>query len=138
MNLPDLANPAAVILLVDDEVLVRTSIAEYLRHCGYRVIEAVNAAEAVTVLEDSDLRVDIALSAVEMREGMDGFGIAQWVRERRPDVEVILAGTPARAAASAADLCDRGPTLARPYDPQLVHDRIRRALAARKPAAVKA
>ena len=32
--------PAEVVLLVEDEILIRMVIADYLRHCGYRVIEA--------------------------------------------------------------------------------------------------
>ena len=130
--------PEATILVVDDEVLVRTAIAEYLRDCGYRVIEAAHAEEAVTVLQDAELSVDIVLSAVEIRGAMDGFGLSRWVREHRPDVQLVLAGTPQRAASSAADLCDRGPMLARPYEPQLVSDRIKRMLAGRKPPSGKA
>jgi CheY-like chemotaxis protein len=38
------------VLLVEDEVLLRLAVAEYLRDCGYKVIEAVNADEAVMVL----------------------------------------------------------------------------------------
>lgn len=124
--------PEATVLVVDDEVLVRTAIAEYLRDCGYHVLEAANADEAVVAIADSTVDVDIVLSAVEMPGRLDGFGLARWVRERRPDIEIILAATPARAASSAANLCDRGPMLARPYEPQLVLDRIKRMLATRK------
>jgi CheY-like chemotaxis protein len=127
------SGPEEIVLVVDDEVLVRTAIAEYLRDCGYRVLESASAAEAITVLQDSEVRVDIVLSAVEMPGPMDGFGLSRWVREHRPDVDLVLAGTPARAAASAAELCDNGPMLSRPYEPQLVLDRIKRMLAARKP-----
>jgi CheY-like chemotaxis protein len=128
-----LSAPEEIVLVVDDEVLVRTAIAEYLRDCGYRVLEAASATEAVLALQDSELRVDIVLSAVEMPGPMDGFGLSRWTREHRPDVEVVLAGTPARAATAAAKLCDEGPKLSRPYQPQLVLDRIKRMLAARKP-----
>ena len=115
-------------------MLVRSAIAEYLRDCGYRVVEAAHAGEALRYFRTTpSSHVDIVLSAVEMRGRMDGFGLSRWVREHRPDVDVILAGTPERAASSAADLCDRGPMLARPYEPQLVHDRIKRMLAERKP-----
>jgi DNA-binding NtrC family response regulator len=126
------AAPEATILVVDDEVLVRSAIAEYLRDCGYRVIEGANAAEAVAVLQNKELRVAIVLSAFDIGGAMDGFALSRWAREHRPDIEMILAGTPEREASAAALLCDRGPMLARPYDPQLVHDRIKRMLAGRK------
>jgi CheY-like chemotaxis protein len=127
-------SPVTTVLVVDEEVIVRSAIAEYLRDCGYLVLEAAHAGEAIAILQDpTGLDVEIVLSAVEMRGGIDGFGLSRWVREHRPDVEVILAGTPKRAAASAAQLCDSGPTLSRPYEPQVVHDRIMRMLAERKP-----
>ena len=46
------------ILVVEDEVLVRMPIAQYLRDCGYKVIEAVNADEAITVLLHKETVVD--------------------------------------------------------------------------------
>jgi DNA-binding NtrC family response regulator len=106
-------------------------IASYLRDCGFRVIEAVSADEAITVLEQSDVLVDVVFSDVEMPGSLDGFGLNRWVREHRPDTPVILAGTPSRASEAAADLCRSGPDLAKPYEPQLVLDRIRRMLGGR-------
>ncbi len=44
------------ILVVDDEVLIRMPIAEYLRDCGYRVVEAANGDEAIAVLTAIDLQ----------------------------------------------------------------------------------
>jgi CheY-like chemotaxis protein len=120
---------ADTVLVVDDEALVRLAIAGYLRDCGYRVVEAASRAEAVSVLSSDAHGVRIVLAAVE--NGAEGFGLARWVREHRPGLEVVLAGSPARAADAAAEICDKGPLLARPYDPQLVVDRIRRLLARR-------
>jgi DNA-binding NtrC family response regulator len=119
------------IVIVDDEVLVRAAIADYLRGCGYKVLEAASAEEALALLEADSVPVNVVLSAVALRSRMDGFGLLRWIREHHPEIEVILAGTPARAANAAAELCDSGPMLARPYDPQIVLDRIRRMLAAR-------
>jgi DNA-binding response OmpR family regulator len=127
-----LSLPGATVLVVDEEAILRAAIADYLRDCGYRVLETANSDEAIAVLQDVDLRVDVVLSAVETGGRLDGFGLSRWVREHHPQVDFILAGTPARAVASAADLCEAGPDLARPYDPQIVHDRVKRLLAGRK------
>jgi CheY-like chemotaxis protein len=119
------------VLVVDDEVLIRLVISDYLRDCGYRVIEAANAEEAIIVLKQEDLVIDIVLSDVEMPGVLDGFGLARWVREHREGLDVILAGSPRRAAAAAGDLCEEGPHLAKPYDAQAALDRIRQLLAKR-------
>jgi len=117
--------------VVEDEVLIRLNIAQYLRDCGYRVIEAMNADEALAVLQ-SKLKVDLVLSDVQMPGSMDGFGLAQWVRSNKQGVEVILVGSPERAAETAGQLCEEGPTLAKPYEPQMLGDLIRRHLGLRK------
>jgi CheY-like chemotaxis protein len=110
------------ILAVDDEVLIRTAISEYLRDCGYKVIEAASVDEAVLVLQQAEITVHTVLSDVAMPGARDGFALAQWVRQHRPTVHVILAGSPARATKAARELCDSGPMLAKPYDPQIVLD----------------
>jgi len=79
----------SVVLLVEDEPLVRLVIAELLDEAGFRVIEAVNAAEALQVLE-SGLRVDVVLSDVEMPPGPDGYSLARHVRDGWPRIEVLL------------------------------------------------
>jgi DNA-binding response OmpR family regulator len=125
------ATAAETILVVEDDVLVRMVIAEYLRDCGYRVIEAATAGEAMLVLQQPELRIDAALAAVELPGAMDGFGLSRWIREHRRGVEIVLAGSAARAAEAAGDLCEEGPMLAKPYEPQHVLDRIRRLIAER-------
>lgn len=127
------AKVAETILVVEDEVLIRLVIAEYLRDCGYRVIEAVDADEALLVLQQSERAIDVVFTDIEMPGTMDGFGLAQWVRTNRPDSEVILCGSVGRAVQAASDLCDANGSVPKPYDPQTVHDRIRRLLASRRP-----
>ena len=119
------------ILLVEDEVLVRMPIAQYLRDCGYRVIEAVNADEAMTVLLHKETVVDIVFSDIEMPGTIDGFGLSKWIREHRPGLDVLLAGTVPRAVENAKQLCEQG-SVPKPSDAMMVHDHIKRLLAARK------
>lgn len=119
-SLPD------TILVVENEVLVRTSIAQYLRHCGYTVIEASSAEEGIIVLTTIDAPIHIVFSSVELSGAMDGFGLAQWVRANKPGIEVVLAGTIVKAAHVAGDLCEKGPHLGKPYEPQQVVEWIKR------------
>ena len=96
-------------------MLVRTVVAAYLRECGFDVIEANGADEAIRVLQ-AEVRVDIVFSDINMPGSMDGFGLAQWVRRERPWLKVILTSGAARTAKEAGDLCEHGPILAKPYD----------------------
>ena len=128
-NLNPTPNALKSILVVEDEVLIRLAIAEYLRECGYKVHEATHAAEAVAVLESPEASVDIVFSDVVMPGEMDGFGLARWVRANRPGVEVILTSTVDRSAEVAGMLCEAGPLMKKPYEPQSVVERIKQLLA---------
>ena len=119
-----------VVVVVADEILIRMVIADYLRGCGYRVIEAASADEAMVILQHKELEVDVVFSDIDMPGSMDGFELSKWLRANRPGVDVILAGSVARAADAAGELCDSGP-IPKPYEPQLAADRIRQLMALR-------
>jgi response regulator RpfG family c-di-GMP phosphodiesterase len=104
-------------------------VVQFLRDCGYRVVEA--ADEAIAILQKTNFPVDVVLSEIDLPGSMNGFGFAQWARSVRPELKILLAGTPERTVRNAAKLCEVGPTLKRPYDHKLVLDRIKRLLAAR-------
>jgi len=120
--------PPPVVLVVEDDVLVRNIVAAYQRECGFDVIEASSADEAIRVLQ-ADVKVDIVFSDVNMPGSMDGFGLAQWVRRERPWLRVILTSGAARTAKEAGDLCEQGPILAKPYDHAELERNIRALLA---------
>lgn len=123
-------SPGAV-LIVDGDILSRHAIADYLRHCGYKVVEAVSTDEAMTALGDPKLSVDIILCDIAAIGTQTGFELANWVRQNHPELEVRIAGSLAGAADTAADLCESGPHLTRPYEPQAVVDYIKRLRASR-------
>ena len=50
---------------------MRMPISQYLRDCGYRVIEAANAQEAVTVLSHEETVVDVVFTDIEMPGALD-------------------------------------------------------------------
>jgi CheY-like chemotaxis protein len=117
------------ILIAEDDVLMRMPLAEFLRGCGYRVLEAKSADEAIVLIEDGTFVPDVVVSNVELAG--DGFGIARWIKDNKPGLQIILTGTPKRAVEIAASLCEDGP-LPAPYDPQILHRRLLRLLASRK------
>jgi CheY-like chemotaxis protein len=118
------------ILLVDSDILVRHPLAEYLRECGYHVLEAGSALEARKFIAESEASIDAVLADVGGPDE-DGFALASWIRADHPHIEIALAGTVDKAAQKAGDLCREGPALAKPYDHQFILDHIRRLLAAR-------
>ena len=120
--------PPPTVLVVEDDVLVRMVVAAYLRECGFNVVEAGDAREAIRVLE-TDIQVDIVFSDVNMPGDMDGFGLAQWVRRERPGLKIILTSGAARTAKEAGHLCEHGPILAKPYDHGDLERKIRALLA---------
>jgi len=121
--------PSPTVLVVEDEVLIRLVIADYLRDCGYKVHEAVSGEEAIAILQAPEVSIDVVFSDVEMPGSMDGFALARWVRANKPGMEVILTSGIERSADIAATLCEAGPLMKKPYSSQDVVDRLRQLAA---------
>lgn len=125
------AQPAKdAVLVIDADVLSRHAIAEYLRHCGYGVVEAANTDEAIIAVQDRSLAIDVIVCDIAAIGAKSGFEFASWVRENRPELEVRLAGTLDKIVSTATELCESGPHLKRPYEPEAVVDYIKRLRAA--------
>ncbi len=79
----------AVVLIVEDEMLLRMRAVDMVEDAGFIPIEAVDADEAVAILES---RSDIALllTDIQMPGTMDGLGLARSVHERWPPIRIIL------------------------------------------------
>jgi DNA-binding LytR/AlgR family response regulator len=68
--------------------------------------------------------VDVVFSDVQMPGPMDGFGLARWIRQHHPGLRVLLTSGYAGAARRAAELCDDGRLLTKPYGQDEVVRRI--------------
>lgn len=77
------------VLIVEDHFWTRYTVAEYFRGSGYRVIEANDANEAVSVLASGN-RVHVVFSDIQMPGSMDGLALADWIAQRYPELPVIL------------------------------------------------
>lgn len=122
---------APSVLVIDGDVISRHAIADYLRHCGYAVVEAASVDEALKALAEPSLGVDVILCDVAAVGSQTAFEFSTWVRTNRPELEVRLAGSLEGVAKTAARLCESGPHLARPYEPQAVVDYIKQLRANR-------
>jgi DNA-binding NtrC family response regulator len=108
-------NRPPVILIVEDEILVRMFAGDILTEdAGYRVIEAVNADEALALLE-SRHDVRLVFTDVNMPGALDGFALARIVNMRLPGVRVIV--TSGHAKPNAGDLTEGTRFLPKPYAP---------------------
>lgn len=65
---------------------------------------------------------------------INGFGYSRWIREHKPGVRVILAGTLEKLAGDAGDLCEEGSIRYKPYHHQTLHDRIKQKIVRRDAA----
>ena len=101
-----------VVLIVEDELLIRMDAAEMIESAGFDVVEAGNADEAIAILEG---RADIAIvfTDVHMPGSMDGLRLAAAVRGRWPPIKIIA--TSGIASVSKDDLPPGSRFLSKPY-----------------------
>jgi len=102
----------AVVLIVEDDALLRMLAAEVVEEAGFVAIEAADADEAVSVLES---RSDIALllTDIEMPGSMNGLKLAQAVRNRWPPIKILVVSGQMRPQPS--ELPSNSRFLAKPY-----------------------
>ncbi|WP_372887659.1 ATP-binding protein, partial [Shimia sp.] len=86
---PGLCDGGGVVLLVEDEAAVRSFASRALRLHGFTVLEAGSGEEALELLGEEALHVDLFVSDVIM-PGLDGPGWVRRARETRPDTGVIF------------------------------------------------
>jgi two-component system cell cycle sensor histidine kinase/response regulator CckA len=118
------------ILIVDDELPIRSALAKYLSRLGYRVIEAADVTQAMSQMEQHEWRVHLVLTDVRMPDS-SGVALAARLREKRPNLPVIfMTGQPqAPMRGGGNGPPPREDTIEKPFDLQLVAERIRSKLA---------
>jgi len=116
------------ILLVEDEQLVRDLAVRVLSGQGYRVVEAANGSEALSMLEDDGLYCDLLLTDVVM-PGLSGQAVADRMREVRPDVGVVfMSGYHDRSIFDPEKMTGRDRFMNKPFSPQELLRTVRQAL----------
>ncbi len=102
-----------VVLLVEDEPLVRMTAADELDDAGFRVLEAKNADEALVVLEAHSDEVQVLFTDVNMPGSMDGMALAERVYQRWPHVLLLISSGYARPHPD--EIPDHGRFVPKPY-----------------------
>jgi CheY-like chemotaxis protein len=103
---------APVILIVEDEFLLRLDSAETIESAGFEVIEAANADEAIAILEARP-DIHVVFTDIQMPGSMDGLKLARFVRERWPPIRIVA--TSGRVMVDENDLPDGSVFLPKPY-----------------------
>jgi len=111
-----------VVLVVEDNYLLRMDAADMIEAAGFEVIEAVNADDAIAILE---ARNDIAVvfTDVQMPGSMDGLRLARAVRGRWPPIKIVT--TSGQRIIEETDLPEGGRFLPKPYSPLQVNGVLR-------------
>jgi CheY-like chemotaxis protein len=104
----------SVVLVVEDEFLLRLEAIDMIAAAGFEVVEAANADEAIEILE-SRRDVTVIFTDIQMPGSMDGLKLARAVRGRWPPIKIIA--TSGHAHVLETDLPEGGRFLAKPYSP---------------------
>lgn len=88
-----------VVLVVEDEFIIREALADHLAHCGFDVLPACDGEEALDILQAPPCPVDLVFTDVRMPGAVDGIALVKWLAANRPDMPAIIAsGTEQRKA----------------------------------------
>jgi two-component system, response regulator PdtaR len=77
-----------VVLIVEDEFLIRMDAVDLVRSAGFDVVEAANADEAILILEDQ-LDITVVFTDIQMPGSMDGLKLASAIRGRWPPIKIV-------------------------------------------------
>ncbi|WP_158743674.1 response regulator [Acidisphaera sp. L21] len=113
-----------VVVLVEDEFLIRALMADVLSDAGFDVREAADAHEALVILQAHQGEVSLLFTDIHMPGTMDGLALVHHVHENWPWIRLLIASGKARLEPS--DLPPGAHFVPKPYDLKDTVDRVRR------------
>jgi hypothetical protein len=108
-----------VVLVVDDEPLIRLNATGALNDAGCRTYEAGEAEEAMNIIARHP-EISVLFTDINMPGQDDGLALAGKVHLARPDIQLIITSGRERPQASA--IPDEGRFVAKPYDMDVISD----------------
>jgi CheY-like chemotaxis protein len=103
-----------VVLIVEDEFLLRMHAVDMIKAAGFDVVEAGNADQAIDILE-TRLDITVVFTDIQMPGSMDGLKLAQAIRGRWPPIKIVA--TSGHVSVTQKDLPEGGRFLPKPYSP---------------------
>jgi DNA-binding NtrC family response regulator len=128
----DMPPKGHVVLVVEDEPMIRLALCTHLEDAGFEVREAANAADAIEVLQEPGCMVNLVFSDVRMPGEMDGVGLSRWIFENRPNIAVVLASGDMGKETAMKDLCGVE-AMTKPYNFDAAATKIRDVMKKRRP-----
>jgi CheY-like chemotaxis protein len=116
------ASTRQVVLIVEDEALVRMTAVDMIEQAGFEILEASNGDEAILLLE-ARRDITVLFTDIEMPGSMDGLRLAQAVRGRWPPIKIIA--TSGRCVVRDGDLPSGGLFLPKPYSSTQISSALR-------------
>jgi len=123
------AGQRPVVLVVEDEFLVRMDAIEVIEGGGFEVVEAKNADDAIAILEQRN-DIDLIFTDIDMPGSMDGLKLAHFVKDRWPPIKIIA--TSGHAKFTANDLPEGGRFMPKPYNATEIADAIHQLIQPRE------
>jgi CheY-like chemotaxis protein len=111
-----------VVLVVEDDFLLRMDAVDIVKDAGFEAVEAANADEAITILE-AQPNIHVVFTDVQMPGTMDGLKLAKFVKERWPPIKIVA--TSGRARIGEEDLPEGSIFVPKPYSPAQIVETLR-------------
>ena len=106
------ASKRPVVLIVEDEFLLRMDAVGMITDAGFEVVEAANADDAIEILE-ARRDITVVFTDIQMPGSMDGLKLARAVRGRWPPIKIVA--TSGLVDVGEKDLPEGGRFLRKPY-----------------------
>ncbi|KGF65436.1 response regulator [Pseudomonas lutea] len=107
------------ILVVEDDNIVRMLIVDVLEELDYSVLEAADAGEAITFLQNSGQTIDLMMTDLGLPD-MNGRELAQKAREIRADIPVLFAS----GYADTVDVPEGMHNIGKPFSIDQLRDKV--------------
>src|SRR5665213_1676153 len=103
-----------VVLVVEDEFLIRSHAVDMIAAAGFEAVEASNADQAIEILE-ARRDITVVFTDIQMPGSMDGLKLARAIRGRWPPIKIVA--TSGHVGVRDTDLPEGGRFLPKPYSP---------------------
>lgn len=114
------ARKRPVVLIVEDEFLLRMDAVGMITDAGFEVVEAANADDAIEILE-ARRDISVVFTDIQMPGSMDGLKLARAVRGRWPPIKIVA--TSGLVDVGEKDLPEGGRFLQKPYEAEALSRR---------------